>query len=95
MRGIANALVQVMADNTNKNSQDQQRQRTAQQGQGADIGKSAQKGSAPTAGNRDNNTGGKMLPDRETSSNDQLDVDVGDEKSSQRAPQPGTGNRNQ
>lgn len=82
-----------MADNNNKNSQDPQRQRTAQPGQGSDIGKSPQKGGAPTAGNRDSNTGGKMPPDRDMASNDQLDVDVGDEKTAQRPPQPGTDTR--
>lgn len=88
------AQLRGMADNKDKQNQtpDQQRQRTAQPGGQGDIGKSTQKG-APTAGNRDSNTGGKLPPDKNMASNDQLDVDVGDDKSPQRAPQPGTNNR--
>jgi len=85
--GMCDAAVSRMADNNNKS--DQQRQRTAQQGgQGGGAGK-PQKG-APTAGNRDSNDRGKMPPDKTPASNDQLDVDVGDDRSPQRAPQPGT-----
>jgi hypothetical protein len=91
-RGTCDALLTVMADNNNKTNdgQDQQRQRSPQQGgQGGGIGKQPQKG-APTAGNRDSNDRAKMPPDRNPPSNDQLDIDVGDDRSPQRAPQPGT-----
>jgi len=74
-------------DNKNDMSQDQQRQRTG----GGDAGKIEQPKGAPTAANRDKNVGGKMPQDRGTVGNDQLDIDVGDEKTATRPPAPGTG----
>ena len=74
-------------DNKNDMSQDQQRQRTG----GGDAGKRDQPKGAPTAANRDNDRGGKMPPDRGTVGNDQLDIDVGNEKTASRPPMPGTG----
>ncbi|MBC7975869.1 MAG: hypothetical protein H7138_12905 [Myxococcales bacterium] len=74
-------------DSKNDMSQDAQRQRTAQPG-GAD--KQAPRG-VPAAGNRDNESGGKMPQDKTTPGNDMQDVEVGDDRSPQRAPQRGAG----
>jgi hypothetical protein len=77
-----------MANNNNKNdmSQDSQRQRTG----GGDAGKVEQPKGAPTAANRDSHVSGKMPPDKTTVGNDELNIDVGDEKTATRPPQPGT-----
>lgn len=67
-------------------------QRVANPGQG-DLNKGKQKG-APDAFDRDDNRGGKMPPDRDMSSaNQQNNNDLGDDRSPQRAPQPGTNKR--
>jgi hypothetical protein len=65
-------------------------QRVANPGQG-DLNKGQPKG-APDAMNRDSKTGGKMPPDKDMSQASQSD-DVGDDRSPQRAPQPGTNKR--
>jgi hypothetical protein len=86
------ALILIMANKNNENknnlNQDEHRQRTGQQG-AAD--KQQQPKGAPTAGNRDSDRGGKMPPDKEMPRNDELDVEVGDDRSPQRAPQAGPG----
>lgn len=46
---------------------------------------------APTAGNRDSNDHSKMPEGKPTVGNDQLDVDVGNEKTATRPPQQGPG----
>jgi len=71
-------------DNKNDMSQDQQRQRTG----GSDAGKIEQPKGAPTAANRDKNV--KTPPDKGTVGNDELNIDVGNEKTATRPPQPGT-----
>jgi hypothetical protein len=73
-------------DNKNDMSQDQQRQRTG----GGDAGKVEQPKGAPTAANRDKRVVGKMPPDQGTVGNDELNIDVGNEKTATRPPQPGT-----
>ena len=75
-------------NNENKNDMGQGRQQMGGQG---DAGKVEQPKGAPTAANRDKNVGGKSPPDQGTVGNDQLDIDVGNEKTATRAPQPGTG----
>jgi hypothetical protein len=90
---MSNALLPDMANNNDKNgtpTPDQERAHNPGQGE---MNKGQAKG-VPTASNRDNKTGGKMPPDRDTSAQEQSTPnDVGDDKSPQRAPQPGTNNR--
>jgi hypothetical protein len=90
------AIVQIMPnqkngnnDNKNDMSQDPQRQRAGQQGGGAN--KQPQRG-PQQGGNRDiQDRGNKLPPDKTMPEDEGLDVEVGDDRSPQRAPQAGPG----